>query len=111
MLSATHELRDGARVRLRLTRPSDWPLVRAFLESDSAVRPLVFYDPRERVTIAATMPVEGGEQIVGLANAGPTEAETAVFVAEEFRGRGIGTLLTEAAEYLRLRAERRRRAA
>ena len=109
MLSGTHELADGGQVRLRLTRPSDAALVRAFLESDNGVRPLVFYDPRERLTIAATMVLDGVERIVGLAHAGP--AETAVVVAEEHRRRGIGTLLTEAAEYLRLRADRRWRAA
>ena len=110
MLAGTHELADGGRVRLRLTRPSDAERVREFLDSGGgAVRPLVFYDPRERVTVAATMVLDGVERIVGLAHAGPSE--TAVLVAEAQRGRGIGTLLTEAAEYLRLRADRRRRAA
>src|SRR3954462_1112180 len=87
MLSGGHTLDDGARVRLRLTRPSDAMLVRDFLErlssetrqrrflvpmphvSDATVRHFTFYDPRERITFAATMPGEVGEQIVGLADA------------------------------------------
>src|SRR5829696_4154937 len=87
LLSATHELDDGARVRLRLTRPSDAGLVRAFLEelspetrerrflhpmptvSDSVIRHFTFYDPRERVVMAACVPIDGTECIVGIADA------------------------------------------
>src|SRR3954469_25873408 len=87
ILSGGHTLDDGARVRLRLTRPSDAALVRDFLErlssqtrqrrflvsmpqvSDATVRHFTFYDPRARITFAATMPGEVGEEIVGLADA------------------------------------------
>src|SRR4051794_19588082 len=83
MLSATHELEDGSRVRLRLARPSDAALVRDFLEglspqtrarrflastptvSESTVRHFTFYDPRERLVLAATKPVDGAECVVG----------------------------------------------
>src|SRR4051794_39144184 len=79
MLSTTHELDDGSHVRLRLTRPSDGARVREFLEglspetrtrrflaptprvSDATVRHFTFYDPRERMMLAATMPVDGRE--------------------------------------------------
>ena len=72
------------RVRLRLTRPSDAAHVRDFLERlspetrqrrflspmpsvpQAVVDHFTFYDPRERLVIAATMPGQGGEEIVGL---------------------------------------------
>jgi len=117
MLSTTHELDDGTRVRLRLTRPSDGPLVRAFLEglseetrtlrflaptpgiSDSAVRHFTFYDPRERLMLAATMPVGGSERVVGLADAAFLAtglAEIGVVVDDGSQGQGLGKLLSEA---------------
>ena len=117
MLSGGHTLDDGARVRLRLTRPSDAVLVRAFLEgltaetrqrrflvpmpqvSESIVRHFTFYDPRERITFAATVPGEVGEQIVGLADAafvGTGLAEIGVVVADEHQHQGLGKLLSEA---------------
>src|SRR4051794_32783293 len=86
MISGTHELADGSRVRLRLTRPSDAPRVRAFLERlsletrrlrfltsmphipASVVRHFTFYDPRERLMVAATRPGRGVEEVVGLAD-------------------------------------------
>jgi GNAT superfamily N-acetyltransferase len=117
LLGATHELDDGTRVRLRLTRPTDAPLVRSFLErlsdetrtlrfltampnvSDATVRYFTFYDPRERVTIAAMRPVDGGERIVGLADVAFTAtgmAEIGVVVDEDHQGCGLGKLLSEA---------------
>lgn len=117
MLSTTHELDDGSRVRLRLTRPSDAPRVRAFLEglsddtrrrrflsstpvvSDSAVRHFTFYNPRERLMLAATMPVEGAERIVGLADAAFLAtglAEIGVVVDDDSQGQGLGKVLSEA---------------
>ena len=36
MLASTHELDDGSRVRLRLTRPTDLPKIEVFLEGLSA---------------------------------------------------------------------------
>lgn len=124
MLSATHELDDGTRVRLRLTRPSDAALVRAFLEglspqtrerrflvpvpnvSESTVRHFTFYDPRERITFAATLPVEGGERIVGLADAAFLAtglAEIGVVVEDGHQGRGLGKLLSEAVASLAIK--------
>jgi GNAT superfamily N-acetyltransferase len=124
MLSATHELDDGTRVRLRLTRPSDAAQVRAFLErltpetrerrflvpvpnvSESTVRYFTFYDPRERITFAATLPGEGGERIVGLADAAFLStglAEIGVVVEEEHQGRGLGKMLSEAVASLAIK--------
>ena len=117
MLSGSHTLDDGARVRLRLTRPSDAVLVREFLErlspetrqrrflvsmpqvSESTVRHFTFYDPRERITFAATRPGEVCEQIVGLADAafvGTGLAEIGVVVSDERQHQGLGKLLSEA---------------
>jgi acetyltransferase len=117
MLSTTHELDDGSRVRLRLTRPSDAPRVRAFLEglsqetrrrrflsptpavSDATVRHFTFYDPRERLMLAATMPVDGAERIVGLADAAFLAtglAEIGVVVDDDSQGQGLGKFLSEA---------------
>jgi GNAT superfamily N-acetyltransferase len=117
MLSTTHELEDGARVRLRLTRPSDGLLVRSFLErlspetralrfltptpavTDTLVRHFTFYEPRERLILAATMLVGGSERIVGLADAaflGTGLAEIGIVVGDESRGQGLGKMLSEA---------------
>jgi acetyltransferase len=117
LLAGTHELDDGRRVRLRLTRPSDAALVADFLErlspetrrrrflvpmpvvSDSTVRHFTFYDPRERMTMAATMLDGGTERIVGLADAaflGTGLAEIGVVVGDEHQSHGLGKLLSEA---------------
>jgi acetyltransferase len=124
LLSTTHELDDDTRVRLRLARPSDGPLVREFLDglsaqtrtrrfltptpgiTDSTVRHFTFYDPRERLILAATAPVEGRERIVGLADAaflGTGLAEIGVVVGDEAQGRGLGKVLSEAVASLALR--------
>lgn len=117
MLSTTHELEDGSRVRLRLARPTDARMVRAFLErlsadtrtrrflaptpavTESTVRHFTFYEPRERLILAATMPVNGSERIVGLADAaflGTGLAEIGVVVDDESQGQGLGKVLSEA---------------
>jgi len=86
MLGTLHELAGGLRIGLRLTRPSDAPRVRAFLErlspetrlrrflvatpeiEERQVQLFTFYNPRERLVLAATAPVEGAEEIIGLAD-------------------------------------------
>lgn len=124
MLSGSHALADGTRVRLRLTRPSDAMLVREFLErlspetrarrflvpmpevSESSVRHFTFYDPRVRVTFAATVPGEMGERIVGLADAAFVEtglAEIGVVVSDERQHQGLGKLLSEAVASLAIK--------
>ena len=101
MIFTTHDLGDGKRVRLRLTRPSDAPRVRAFLEDapDVVVRHFTYYDPHRRLTLAAMAFVDGAEQIVGLADVafhGGGLAEIAVIVRDDAQRQGLGTLLTEA---------------
>jgi acetyltransferase len=124
MLATVHGLRDGLPVRLRLTRPTDAPRVRAFLEQlshetrhrrflaampeipESVVRHFTFYDPRERMIVAATAHLDGTERILGIADIALLDtgvAELAVVVADEHQGRGVGTLLAEAIASLALR--------
>lgn len=121
LLATIHEAGGGLRVRLRLARPSDGGLVRGFLEalspesrrrrfmavvpavSEQLVRHFTFYDPRARLVVAATAPIGGREEIVGLADVALLEtglAEIAVVVADEQQGHGVGKLLSEAAAAL-----------
>jgi acetyltransferase len=116
MLSTTHELADRSRVRLRLTRPSDLSKIESFLERlspetrarrflaatpklpDHVVRRFAYYDPRERLTLAATMPGGGGEEIVGMADLALLAtglAEIGVVVGDDSQGQGLGKLLSE----------------
>ena len=113
LLASTHELDDGSRVRLRLTRPTDLERIESFLETtdaDEPARRFAFYDPRERLTLAATMPSEGGEEIAGIAEVAlsDTAGDTGILVAGDFQGRGLRTLLWQAADSI---AARRRNAA
>jgi hypothetical protein len=113
MLASTHELDDGSRVRLRLTRPTDLVRIEEFLDGvETHARRLAFYDPRERLAIGATTPGNGGEEIVGIAEVALLEdgpAELGIFVREDFEGRGLAELLSGAAASVSL--SRRRRAA
>ena len=125
LLAEAHELAGGERVRLRLTRPTDAGRVREFLErlspesrrlrflapmpvvEEATVRHFTFYDPRERLVLAATLPHEGSECIVGLADLVLLEtglAELGLVVADELQGRGLGKLLSEAVATLALRS-------
>lgn len=117
LLATTHPLAGGGRVRLRLARPSDLGRVRSFLEGLSPdtlrrrfftatprigaelVRHFAFFNPRERMVVAATMPVDGRERIVGLADVALLAtglAELAVVVDDAEQSKGIGGLLAEA---------------
>jgi GNAT superfamily N-acetyltransferase len=117
MLSTIHELDDELRVRLRLTRPSDAPRVRAFFSGlspetrerrflaplpevdERTVRHFTFFNPRERLVVAATAPGAGVEEIVGLADIAlldTASADIGMVVDDAQQGRGIGTLLAEA---------------
>ena len=117
MLSAAHELSDGTSVRLRLTRPSDAGRVREFLQTlsepstqrrfltaigdvpDSIVRHFTFYEPSERLMLAAAAFHDGTEALVGLADLAMLEtgvAEIALVVRDDHQRKGVGTLLSEA---------------
>jgi GNAT superfamily N-acetyltransferase len=115
LLSTTHRAGELS-VRLRLARPSDALPVRAFLEglspetrqrrflaampqiSGAVVRHFTFFDPRQRLVVAATAPIDGHETIVGLADVallGTGLAELGVVVGDDHQARGVGKLLTE----------------
>ena len=116
MLATTHELTDGSRVRLRLTRPADLPRIESFLAGltpetrtrrflvptpklpERLIRHFTFYDPRERLTLAAAMPGQGGEEIIGLADVALLAtglAEIGVVVADAAQRQGVGAVLSE----------------
>ncbi len=116
LLATTHRTDGGLLVRPRLTRPSDGPRIRGFLEaltpetrqrrffssmpvvSDTTLRHFAFFDPRKRMVVAATTMDAGREEIVGLADVAHLDtglAELGVVVGDEHQGAGVGKLLTE----------------
>jgi acetyltransferase len=121
MLGTVHELDSGMRIGLRLTRPSDAPRVRAFLErlsrqtrvrrffmampeiDERTVSHFTFYNPRQRIVVAATAPLAGVEEMIGLADVALVDtgvAELGIVVDDEHQGSGVGTALLEAVSSL-----------
>ncbi len=121
MLAAAHELDSGLAIRLRLARPTDARAVRAFLErqspetlarrfftamprvSDATVRHFTFYDPREKLIVAATALIGGHEEVIGLADIALMStglAEIGVLVDERHQNEGVGRVLSEAIAWL-----------
>jgi acetyltransferase len=121
MLGTVHELDSGMRIGLRLTRPSDAPRVRAFLErlsrqtrvkrffmampeiDERTVSHFTFYNPRQRIVVAATAPLAGVEEMIGLADIALVDtgvAELGIVVDDEHQGSGVGTALLEAVSSL-----------
>lgn len=121
MLATVHELSPGVHIGLRLTRPSDAPRVRAFLErlseeaklrrffvampdvDETTVNQFTFYNPRQRLVLAATAPLAGVEEIVGLADVALVEtgvAELGIVVDEEHQRHGVGEALLESLAWL-----------
>jgi hypothetical protein len=72
LLARTYELPNRQRVRLRLARRSDLPGLRALLAqrgidpSPLELERLVRYDPRRRLVLCATAPLDGTEAVVGV---------------------------------------------
>ncbi len=114
LLSSAHVLDSGLRVRLRLTRPSDGRYLDRFLREVSEdslesrfghakpdrekIRELTFYDPRERLVIAAATLDGSSESFVGVADITLLEtglAEIGMLVADRHQASGIGRLLSE----------------
>ena len=105
LLATTHDA-GGLRVKLRLARPSDALRMRGFLESHaprlaSSARRFTFYDPRERLVVVATAPVEGTEEIVGLADLRePAASGPLVVVDDRTPSHAVRSLLERAAQAL-----------
>jgi acetate---CoA ligase (ADP-forming) len=121
MVSAASEVRDvilrtGGTLRLRPPRASDADAVLAFLGGLSeqsayrrfhgfpslrreTVEPFLDPDWDDRGSLIGTMSVDGGEQVVALANyvrlRDPVRAEVAFTVADPLQGQGVGTRLLE----------------
>jgi acetyltransferase len=121
MLATVHELDSGLRIGLRLARPSDAPRVRSFLErlsretrvkrffmampdiDERTVNHFTFYNPRQRIVVAATAPLAGVEEMIGLADIALVDtgvAELGIVVDDEHQGSGVGTALLEAVSSL-----------
>jgi len=116
MLATSYDLEDGSRVRLRLARPTDVPLVCDFLAGDCAeadvsdelVRRFTYYDPREHVVLAATMLDGGRERIVALGDAAFDDPPEVV-VGDGLEDSRLADLMAEAvAYYTRLQPSWRR---
>ena len=107
LLSTTHEVDGGLRVRLRLARPSDALRMRSFFGgSETLTRHFTFFDPRERLALVAVAMFGHSEEIVGVADVELVEtgvAELGVVVNDAEQDEGIGRLLTEAVASLALR--------
>ncbi len=110
-------LRDGQSLLLRLANPADRPAIQAMLNRvspeslrmrfmgtmsqvpASTVNALCGESPRDRICMLAVIGEEPDIQVVGFGNyvalGARNAAEVAVLVDEEFRGRGISTLLLE----------------
>jgi hypothetical protein len=108
LLATTHDA-DGLRVRLRLARPSDALRLRGFLESHAPrlatqASRFTFYDPRRRLVVLATAPLEGTEEIVGLADMRtPAPREALVVVDDRTPSTAVRGLLEQAARALSAR--------
>ena len=124
LLSTTHRVDGGLRVRLRLARPSDAARMQAFFDglsaetrhrrffvampstSETLIRHFTFFDPRERLVLVAAAMIAHSEEIVGMADvslADTAVAELGVVVDDAQQGLGIGKLLTEAIASLAIR--------
>ena len=78
-------------------------------ESEALVRRFTFYDPRERVVLAATMLDAGFERIVALGDAAFDDLPEVV-VDNEMQDSGLDDLMADAvAYYTRLQPSWRRR--
>jgi RimJ/RimL family protein N-acetyltransferase len=70
------------------------------------VRRFTYFDPRERLVVAATAPLDGSEAVVGIADVDMLAtglAELGLVVDDAVQGRGVGRLLAEAAGSLAAR--------
>jgi N-acetylglutamate synthase-like GNAT family acetyltransferase len=102
LLGRSYPLDGGPRVRLRLAHHADAPAMAELLTerghgaSEVELAQLVRADPRRRVVLCATAPLNGTETLVGF-GALDLEGEVDTLVIDDrLAGEGLGTLLLEA---------------
>jgi hypothetical protein len=72
LLGRTHRLENGLRVRLRLARSSDAPVIAELLEivgvpaAELVRASLVRHDPRRRLVLCATALIDSTETLIGV---------------------------------------------
>ena len=103
MLSTTHRLDDGLRVRLRFPYTTDRAAVAdlaaraGFVLDDMDVHRLVRFDLRRRRVVCAAAWIDGAERLVGIAatshDGDPTPE---ILLADEERAPGVARLLRAA---------------
>jgi hypothetical protein len=104
LLSRTYQLPAGPRERLRLARRSDRAGLARLLEqrgiepSTLQLERLVRYDPRRRLVICATTPLDGTEAIVGVGaiELDSSELEPDTIVVDDRLTDGLADLLAAA---------------
>jgi len=113
LLARTWRLDSGVPVRLRLARPADAAAIRSLLArcgaeaSDLVVGRLVRADPRREVTLCATTPLDGREEIVGVGAIAFEGGEPHSVTCDERVGADGGHLIDAALrELVRRRARR-----
>jgi hypothetical protein len=99
-LAHSHRLDGGLRVRIRLARPADQPLVAdllgrlGFQPSHSLLLDVMRFDPHRRAVVCATALVGGTERVVGFGAADlQSRGAPATVVAEPEHGRELVRLL------------------
>jgi hypothetical protein len=98
-LDRSTTLANGLRVRLRLSRPSDRPLLRVLctrigLEADDLwLGRLVRYSPQDRTAICATVFGGAGEAVVGYGAIERFADDPEVLLADEDTAPGVSDLL------------------
>ena len=104
LLARTYELPNRRRVRLRMARRSDLPGLQALL-AQRGIEPaalelerLVRYDPRRRLVLCATAPIDGTEAVVGVGaiELGAPRPEPDTIVVDERVTEGLPELLNAA---------------
>jgi RimJ/RimL family protein N-acetyltransferase len=70
---------------------------------ERTVSHFTFYNPRQRIVVAATAPLAGVEEMIGLVDIALVDtgvAELGIVVDDEHQGSGVGTALLEAVSSL-----------